>query len=218
MGVQVTTPDGAKRALDCGADFLVCQGVEAGGHVQATQPLALVLPQVISEARSVPVVAAGGIGSGIAMAAVLRMGAAAAMFGTRFVASDESLAHASYKKRLVESSAQNASLTLCFDLGWPYAAHRVLRNDTLDTWEAAGCPPSGFRPGEGDTVATLPNGKVFKRYEDAPALLDMQGSVLDLCLYAGLSVAEINEIRPAAELVDTLWAECKLALSDTESN
>jgi len=214
FGVQVTTRDGAKRALDCGADFLICQGVEAGGHVQATQPLCQVLPEVVIEAGTVPVVAAGGIGSGAAIAAVLRMGATAAMLGTRFVACDESLAHSSYKQLLVESSAKTASLTLCFDLGWPYAAHRVLRNRTLELWEAAGCPPSGLRPGEGDVLAFLPNGKTYKRYEDAPPLRGMDGSVLELCLYAGLSVADVTDVRPAADLVAALWNECRMALND----
>src|SRR5262249_26130740 len=59
-GVQVTTIDGAKRALDIGAGFLICQGVEAGGHVQATRNLWEMLPQIISLAQTVPVVASGG--------------------------------------------------------------------------------------------------------------------------------------------------------------
>jgi nitronate monooxygenase len=86
VGVQVTTPAGASRALDSGVDFLICQGVEAGGHVQATRPLWDVLPRVVEAAGEVPVIAAGGIGDGVGTARALALGAAGAMLGTRFVA------------------------------------------------------------------------------------------------------------------------------------
>ncbi len=150
-------------------------------------------------------------------ARALRMGAAGAMLGTRFVASSESLAHAMYKQCLVEASIESTSLTLCFDGSWPHAAHRVLRNRTLEAWEAAGNPPPGSRPGEGDVLASLPNGKSFTRYDIAPALQSMEGSVLELCLYAGCSVADINDVRPAAELINTIWHECERALSDGQA-
>ena len=216
-GVQVSTRDGARMALDDGADFLVCQGVEAGGHVQATQPLGHVLPQVIEEAGRTPVVAAGGIASGADIAAVLRLGAAGALLGTRFVASAESLAHDAYKQLLVESRADRAALTLCFDLGWPYAAHRVLRNRTLERWEAAGCAPTGARPGEGDVVASTPSGKKFFRYESMPALRGMEGNVNELCLYAGQGLDRIDTVLPAAELVSGLWRDCLAVVHDGDA-
>lgn len=209
LGIQVTSREGAQQALDLGAEFLICQGVEAGGHVQATRSLWHVLPEVIDEAGPVAVVAAGGIASGRGIWRALEKGAAGAMLGTRFVATVESLAHESYKRRIVAARSTDAVLTVCFDLGWPHAAHRALRNSTLAAWEAAGCPPSGRRPGEGDVVARLADGKQFVRYEDAPPRAGMSGSVEAMHLYAGLGCDEISDIPPARELVERLWRECQ---------
>jgi nitronate monooxygenase len=208
-GVQVTTIDGAKRALDIGADFLICQGVEAGGHVQATRSLWEILPQIISIAQTVPVVASGGIGNGKGIARALSIGASGAMLGTRFVATRESLAHELYKRKLVEAKTEDAVLTVCFDLGWPYAAHRVLGNSTLAMWEAAGCPPSGRRPGEGDRTATDPTGRSFLRYQDVPPRVGMTGDVEAMSLFAGLSCGDIRDIPSTKELIERLWQECE---------
>ena len=214
LGVQVSTRDGAKRALDSGADFLICQGNEAGGHVQSTQPLRIALPQVIDEAAGTQVIATGGIASGAGIAEVIRMGAHGAMLGTRFVASCESLAHSEYKRMIVEASPEDAVLTLCFDIGWPFAPHRVIRNRTVDAWESAGCPKSPHRPDEEEVVAIRGSGVPVKSYEDMPALNDMSGRVTELSLYAGRGVGDIHEIMPADEIVSHLWNECQLILDD----
>jgi len=208
-GVQVTTIDGAKRVLDIGADFLICQGVEAGGHVQATRNLWEILPQIISLAQTVPVVASGGIGNGKGIARALSIGASGAMLGTRFVATRESLAHELYKRKLVEAKTEDAVLTVCFDLGWPYAAHRVLGNSTLAMWEAAGCPPSGKRPGEGDRTATDSTGRSFLRYQYVPPRVGMTGDLEAMCLSAGMSCGEIRDIPSVKEVVERLWRECE---------
>jgi nitronate monooxygenase len=207
VGVQVGTAEGARRARDEGCDFLVCQGVEAGGHVQSSMPLPDLLAAVVALAGDVPVVAAGGLADGRDIARVLRAGAAGAMLGTRFVASVESLAHPEYKQALVEARSADAAMSGCFDGGWPYALHRVLRNATLGDWEAAGCPPAGGRPGEGDIVATFPDGAVIHRYDDAPPRQDARGKVLDCCLYAGIGVEKVRDVRPAGQLVEELWRE-----------
>lgn len=209
FGVQVTNTAGAKRALDLGADFLICQGVEAGGHVQSSTPLWELLPRMVEAAGRVPVVASGGIGNGAGICRALALGAAGAMLGTRFVATQESRAHPAYKQRLVEAGAAEAALTVCFDGGWPRAAHRALRNPTLDAWEAAGCPPPGRRPGENDPVARTAAGEPILRYEDTAPRDGMSGDVLAMCLYAGTSVAAVSDVPPAGELVARLWAECQ---------
>lgn len=211
FGVQATTVEGARRALELAPDFLICQGVEAGGHVQATQRLDDVLPRVIEAARGTPVIAAGGIGDGKAIARVLAMGAAGAMLGTRFVATRESLAHEIYKRRLVEAGAHDTALTVCFNGGWPHAVHRVLRNSTLETWEAAGCPPLGRRPGEGDRIASEPSGRNFLRYDDAPPRTTMLGNHEAMCLYAGTSCEAVGDIPSVSELMLRLWHECETA-------
>jgi nitronate monooxygenase len=209
VGVQVTNVEGARRAIQQGVDFLVCQGIEAGGHVQSTRPLADLLPCVVEAAGGVPVIAAGGLGDGADIARVLNLGAAAAMLGTRFVATQESRAHPDYKRALLDAKAADTALTVCFDGGWPYAAQRVLRNTTLETWEAAGCPPSGIRPGEGDVVGHTPAGEPILRYEDTAPRQGFTGRISEMCLYAGTSCDSISDLPPAAELVERLWSDCR---------
>jgi nitronate monooxygenase len=97
LGIQVTSPGSARTALDLGADYLVCQGTEAGGHVQANAPLLETLSKVLDEAKATPVVASGGIATGADIRKVMKAGAAGALLGTRFVATRESFAHQVYK-------------------------------------------------------------------------------------------------------------------------
>ena len=211
LGVQVTNVAGARNALDLGADFLICQGIEAGGHVQSTTPLWDLLPCIVSEAGVTPVIASGGIGDGKGIAAALALGAAGAMLGTRFVATVESRAHPDYKAALLRASTSDTALTVCFDGDWPYAAHRVLRNSTLEGWETAGCPPVGRRPGEGDEVGRTSDGATIRRYSDTAPRAGMTGCAEEMCLYAGTSCGRIDDVPPAAELVARLWDECRRA-------
>ena len=213
LGIQVTSAEGARRALQHAPDFLICQGVEAGGHVQATRSLDAALADVLEAASGIPVVAAGGMGDGAAMAAALNAGASAVMLGTRFVATRESRAHLEYKRLLVEASEADAVLTVCFDGGWPYAAHRVLRNSTLEAWEAAGCPQAGVRPGEGDVVGAGADGADIARYEDTAPRAGFVGEIEAMCCYAGTSCGAVHDVPPVAELVPRLWRDCEAALA-----
>ena len=163
-----------------------------------------------------PVIASGGIGDGAGIARVLALGADAAMLGTRFVATCESCAHPAYKERLTQAAVGDTALTVCFDGDWPYAAHRVLRNGTLEAWEASGCTPVGQRPGEGETVGFSASGEPIRRYVDVAPRRGMSGNVLDMALYAGTSSAAIRDIPAAADLVTRLWAECKQAQAEEE--
>ena len=208
VGIQVANAAGARRAVDLGADFLICQGIEAGGHVQSTTPLEFLLPRVLEVANGLPVVASGGIGDGVGIARALALGADAAMLGTRFVATRESGAHPAYKERLTQAGPGETALTVCFDGDWPYAAHRVLRNRTLEGWEASGCSPVGQRPGEGETVGWSAAGEPITRYDDVAPRQGTTGDVLDMALYAGTSSAVIHDIPAAADLVTRLWEEC----------
>ena len=213
FGVQVANAAGARRAADLGADFLICQGIEAGGHVQSTTPLEDLLPRVLEAAAGLPVVASGGIGDGAGIARVLALGADAAMLGTRFVATQESGAHPAYKDRLTQVGLGETALTVCFDGDWPYAAHRVLRNGTLEGWEASGCSPTGSRPGEGETTGRSAAGEPILRYADTAPRVGMTGDVLEMALYAGTSSAVIYDIPAAADLIARLWEECRSAQS-----
>ena len=97
VGVQVGSAAGAKAAIAAGADFVIVQGIEAGGHVQSSTPLAKLLDETVAIAGATPVIAAGGIATGADIARAVKAGAQGAMMGTRFLASEESLAHPAYK-------------------------------------------------------------------------------------------------------------------------
>jgi nitronate monooxygenase len=207
-GIQVGNVDGARAALDAGADYLVCQGTEAGGHVQSSTRLSDLLPEVLEVAQSIPVLAAGGIGSGHKIREALLAGAAGVVLGTRFVATEESLAHSEYKNAIIRAQAKDTAFTVCFQDGWPGATHRTLRHATLVRWEAAGCPPVGRRPGEGDVVATRTDGtKVLRYYLGSPDR-GLEGAITDLAMHAGEGVEDVKDLPPARDVVRRLWAEC----------
>lgn len=206
-GVQVGTLTGAKRAVEQSADFVICQGVEAGGRVQSTQPLSALLKAVSDARLGVPVVATGGIASGQAIRDAMNLGAEGVMMGTRFLATRESRSHELYKKRLLEASAADTALTLCFMDGWPYSAHRVLRNQTLEDWEAAGCPPPGVRPGEGEAMANTSDGEPITKYHMFQPLQSYVGRIEELAMYSGTGCGDIHDIPGAGELVQRLWGE-----------
>ncbi len=206
-GIQVTSAEGARYAASIKADFIICQGIEAGGHVQSSTPLAYLLPQVLAAASGMPVVASGGIGNAQQARQFLGAGAAAVMMGTRFVATQESRAHPLYRELLVQSRASDTALTVCFDGGWQGAIHRVLRNNTLSAWEAVGSPPAGLRPGEGEILGFNAAGEEIERYSDAAPRSGFRGDVAAMCLYAGCSVEHINTIPTVAELMAQLRCE-----------
>ena len=137
--VQVTDLAEARRALDAGADVVVAQGAEAGGHGggRATLPF---VPAVVDIAGSVPVLAAGGIGDGRGLAAALVLGAAGAVIGTRFEATPEALITDDEVEAMVaagaEDTTQGRALDVVRDSQWParYPA-RTLRNKVTEAWE-----------------------------------------------------------------------------------
>jgi nitronate monooxygenase len=209
MGIQVGGPAGAEQALDLGADYIICQGTAAGGHVQAISPLEETLPRVIDLAKATPVLAAGGIASGAAIRRALVAGASGVFMGTRFVATREAFVHDDYKAALTKANASDSVLTVCFQDGWPNAPHGALRNRTLTMWEAAGCPPPGKRPGEGDVLATSSAGTDRLRYRTGmPLRTDVGERITEMCLFAGKGVESIRDIPGAGELVERLWQEC----------
>jgi NAD(P)H-dependent flavin oxidoreductase YrpB (nitropropane dioxygenase family) len=203
----------ARRAVDGGVDIVVAQGWEAGGHVRgmvATLPL---VPAVVDAVAPVPVVAAGGIADGRGLAAVLALGAAGAWIGTRFLASDEATIHPRYRQRLFDArETDTAYLKDLFDVRWPNAPHRALRNRTVDTWEAAGCPPSGKRPGEGDVIATSRSSGPIVRYQSYTPSADAEGDIDALSLWAGQGVGLVAKTQPAADIVREIAEEAAAIL------
>jgi nitronate monooxygenase len=196
--VQVASVAEAVQAAAAGADALIVQGVEAGGHVQSVVPLLELLPAVRGQ-LSLPLVAAGGICSIRAARAAWAAGADVVSMGTRFAAASESLAHPRYQQRLVEATSDDTVLTELFDIGWA-APHRVVRTAVFDDWVTAGSPPPGQRPGEGELVATGRAGDL-PRYAMHPAVIGLDGDVDALPMYAGTDVGAITAVQPAADIV-----------------
>jgi len=126
VGWQVGSVGEAEAAVAAGCDYVVAQGTEAGGHVRGSEPLDVLLAKVLTRV-STPVVAAGGIATPERVAEAIDSGAAAVRVGTRFLACPESRAHEHYVQNLLSASGDDTVLTDWFDLGWPDAPHRVLR-------------------------------------------------------------------------------------------
>lgn len=210
----VGNADEAKQALDAGADILIAQGWEAGGHVQSTVTTLCLVPTVVDLAGSVPVLAAGGIVDGRGLAAVLMLGASGAVMGTRFLASEESRAHPEYKRALISARQTDAVyFANLFDVGWPNAPHRALRNSTVRAWEAAGCPAPGSRPNENEVIGRRADGSSIVRYSFPSPASDATGNVEAMVHYAGQGVEGVREILPAALIVERTVQEAEKCLS-----
>src|SRR5438477_10844415 len=194
---QVGTEEEARRAQQAGCDFLIAQGIEAGGHVRGRVGLLSLLPQVL-DAVDVPVLAAGGMGSGRAVAAALAAGASGVRVGTRFVAAAESPAHPAYVEALVRAGPGDTVVTTAFSVMWPDAPHRVLRScvDALDAFQ-------GEVVGEmvmGPARMPIPKGAVPVPRSDTT------GAIEAMPLYAGEAVGAVTGRQPAREIVLELAA------------
>lgn len=209
----VGTAATARHAVECGVDVVIAQGWEAGGHVRGTVATMALVPAVVDAVGPVPVFAAGGIADGRGLAAALALGASGAWIGTRFLASHEAAVHPRYRERVLQASEDDTVyLEELFDIGWPKAPHRVLRNSTVAAWEAAGRPAPGQRPGEGDVVATSKSRGPVLRYRSYTPAADAEGDIDALALWAGQSAALVRKVQPAAEIVREIDAEAQAIL------
>ena len=192
--------DSAMAAIDAGADALIAQGVEAGGHVLSEMPLTDLLDTILAVAGKVPVVAAGGLATAHDVARAIGRGASGALLGTRFVATRESMAHEDYKQALLTAGADATARSECFDVGWEDAPHRHLVNPTYQAWVSAGRPKSGTRPGEGEIVLRFGDVE-FPRYSVTPPRAGMTGEIRDAVMYAGTGVKKIADCPAAGAVV-----------------
>lgn len=193
--VQVGSVAQARSAAGAGVDAVMVQGVEAGGHNRATEPLTTVLPAVVAAVAPTPVIAAGGIADGRGLLAALDQGAQAVSLGTRFLCSEESRAAPAYKDRIVQARAEDTLLTTAFDLEWPDAPHRVLHNRVTGAWQEAGSP-------------RVPE----RRHSISMPMTGFAGDLEDQALYCGQSCSLIEDVRPAAEIVRTLVDDAEALL------
>ncbi|HET8876307.1 MAG TPA: nitronate monooxygenase [Casimicrobiaceae bacterium] len=197
---QVQGVDEARLAHEAGADFIVAQGTEAGGHggSRATLPL---VPAIVDLVAPIPVIAAGGIVDGRGVAAALMLGAQGALMGTRFCASTEALGRESSKQRLVAARGGETARTRVFDIvrdyGWPAPyTGRALRNDFMTRWNGR----------EDALAATLDVERVA--YRRAAADDDYATALV----WAGEGVDLITSVEPAAALVARIGADAEARL------
>ena len=214
---QCGSVEEALGARAAGADGVIAQGVEAGGHVRGTTPARALLEQVRAALPDgYPVLLAGGIADADDVAAALAAGADAAVLGTRFLMTEESGARAAYKQRLMES--RETVLTELFGVGWP-GPHRVLWNEAAERW-LRGDPrgPAWVRTVNRLTAPALRRVPIALQLRLAerqsaglpflsplpPAAGAPKGLLDSGPLYAGETVARIHDVRPAGELVREL--------------
>jgi len=205
---QVGSCDEAIAAESAGCDFVVAQGIEAGGHVRGHLGLLPLLAQVLDEVGC-PVVAAGGIGGPRELAAVLTSGAAGARLGTRLLAAAEANVHPDYLERLLAACAEDTVLTETFSAQWPNAPHRVLRS----------CIEAAERCDD-EVVATLPlPGGPFPvpRLGVVSPSREVEGDVAAMALYAGQSVGSIRRVEPASEILRDLFEGAEALLGRVQA-
>lgn len=201
--MQVGSVDQARAAVRAGIDAVIAQGSEAGGHNRSQVGMAVLVPAMVDALAPVPVLAAGGIADSRGVAAAFALGASAVWVGTRLVASHEAQAHAEYKRRIVEAGADDITRTTLFGPEWPDQPMRVIVNRAIR--ESGGQDNS--LPAAGKTIG---QSQLFGQNYSMPrfsALLptvDTEGDFDEMCLAAGQSAGLINDIRPAAEIVEQL--------------
>jgi NAD(P)H-dependent flavin oxidoreductase YrpB (nitropropane dioxygenase family) len=204
IGAKVTFMAGgvpeAKAAADAGADVIIAQGTEGGGHVGWNATMALV-PMVVDAVGHVPVVAAGGIADGRGLAAALALGAEGVLLGTRFLASDESPLHQNFKQAIVDSDGHDTVLTeipdICQAKVWPGAMSRATRNRFIERWAGR---EWALRQNQVDALAQMREGR-------------RTGDVEEAALSMGQDAGLIHELLPAEEVVRRIAAEAEEILS-----
>jgi nitronate monooxygenase len=215
---QCGSVEEALAAQGAGADAVIAQGVEAGGHVRGTVPALHLLDRVTSALPDrYPVLVAGGIADRADVVRALEAGAAAAVSGTAFLLSEESRAHPEYKRRL--AGADSTRLTELFGLGWPAAPHRVVPNEATRRWAARDpAGPSVVRAVNRaltPAVSRLPLGAQARMlgrqspsvplFSPQPPTDDGPEGLLDSGpLYAGETVARLSRVHSAADVVSSL--------------
>ncbi len=201
--VQVTDLAEARQAVEAGADVIVAQGTESGGHGarrgRGTLPF---VPLVVDLAAPIPVLAAGGIADGRGVAAALALGAAGALIGTRFQATTEALVDPAISKAILEGRGEDTERNSVLDIArgsrWPTGKYtaRTLAHPYLDRWRGREAELAG-------------DPKARQEYRDDVA----RGAIPPLPVWAGEAVDLITDLPSAADLVAALVAQAEDALA-----
>jgi NAD(P)H-dependent flavin oxidoreductase YrpB (nitropropane dioxygenase family) len=206
---QVGSLDEAEAAVHCGAEVLVVQGSEAGGHNRASAATFSLLPAVIDAVPPIPVIAAGGIADGRAVAAALALGADAVWVGTRLLASFEANAHQQYKDRVVSAKVHDTARHLIFGPEFPDASTRGLRNRIVRQWERRNDPPP-YQITPDSELPVIGHARFYgqefpmKRYCGFPPTQEFTGDFEEMSLLAGESVGQTNRLMSAAAIIDEM--------------
>ena len=191
----------AKRAAGAGADVIVAQGTEGGGHVGWQASLALV-PMVVDAVTPVPVLAAGGIADGRGLAAALALGADGVLLGTRFLATEESPLHQNFKQAIVDSDGHDTLLSEIPDIAaaqvWPGAMSRSRRNRFIERWAGR---EWALRQKQAEALAQIRAARETGDAQEAP-------------LSMGQDAGLIHDIPPAGEIVRRIAEEAERILTE----
>lgn len=207
---QVGTLEAARHAEAMGADILIVQGVEAGGHVHGRVGLLPLLTEIASFTK-LPLVASGGIATGAGMAAALMAGAQGVQCGTAFLATHESFAHEYHKQQVVAAQAEDTVLTDIFVLNWPAgAAVRVIGNSVT---EPLGTDLLGYDPDvlPHDVIADEAGRPIYRFSTDSP-LRVTTGDLEAMAIFAGQSVSGVHDICSTSERLHQIVSEAETSL------
>jgi enoyl-[acyl-carrier protein] reductase II len=201
----------AKRFVKSGADALVIEGSEAGGHIGPVS-LTVLAQEILPHLRDVPVFVAGGIGRGEAILSFLEMGAAGAQLGTRFAASTDSIAHANFKRAFLRANARDALPSVQLDPRFPVIPVRGLVNEgTRRFMEVQADTLRRFQAGQLDREAAQLEIEHFWAGALRRAVID--GDVETGSVMAGQSVGMVTREQSVAEIVEELTAQAVAAIA-----
>ncbi|MHB1303684.1 MAG: NAD(P)H-dependent flavin oxidoreductase [Acidiphilium sp.] len=199
----------AKRLIKSGADALVIEGSEAGGHIGPVS-LAVLAQEILPIVTEVPVFVAGGLGRGEAILAFLEMGASGVQLGTRFAASSESIAHPNFKAAFLRASARDAVPSVQLDAQFPVIPVRGLANGGTRR----------FLAHQAETLAKFQSGELTKEaaqlsiehfWAGALRRAVIDGDVEHGSVMAGQSVGMVNAIQPVGDIIAELIAQAESA-------
>lgn len=209
--MQVGSVRMARDVVRLGIDAVIAQGSEAGGHVRGEASTLVLVPAIVDAVAPVPVLAAGGIAEGRAVAAALALGAEAVWVGTRMAATQEANSHDEYKRRLVAATEADTVVTTLFGPEWPDAPARVLRNRVVDEWAGREREVVYNTDPPQSIGRTLLGGEeyVMPKFSAFPPMPETVGDFEEMMLLGGESAGLVNEIRPAGEIVRAMMEEAR---------
>jgi enoyl-[acyl-carrier protein] reductase II len=202
----------AKKLARSGADALIIEGSEAGGHIGPVSTSVLAQEILPEMAAQLPVFVAGGIGRGAAIAAYLEMGAAGVQLGTRFVCATESVAHPNFKRAFIRASARDAVASVQFDPRLPVIPVRALKNSGTEAFTAKQREMVGHLDAGAVELAEAQL-QIEHYWAGALRRAVVEGDVEGGSLMAGQSVGMVSREEPAQAIIDSLVAEAAAALS-----